>query len=482
MSATTKKTQLDLWQIHGKFYDFDSFVKEHPGGEEMIMLGKGRDCTELFESVHSLSSRRPWELLKRYEIRVSKKTGKKIDDGQSSSDEEGGVEPGTATEIEGEIVPADELFTWTKDGFYGTLTSRVREHIKKELKGNYKSTWGLTIKLIVMFTIYVVCLYNALYSAHRGIYRYLLAATAGIVGEMFQFCIMHDGSHGALSKKYPIINTMGVSVCHWFFWDRWLWLRHHVFAHHCYTGIYRRDPDLTNSKLFLRKHPDSPWKPAYQFQHLYTWFWMMLFPNQHWGQALVYAQSVKKRKVFGVPLHDVNIKPKDYLRIGIYVASFLFHFIGPIFAIGFGPMVLTNFVVWTCIGISYFLVIVPNHDTDDVAKSLISPIAKREGTKEVIKRIDWGEMQVRNSSNHTIGGGLLSTFVTEGWGGMNYQIEHHLFPSMCHVHYSSIAPIVQKTCEEFNIPYNAKKTWLHSVLGYYKLLKGLSKNPKSKTN
>lgn len=259
-------------------------------------------------------------------------------------------------------------------------------------------------------------------------------------------------------------------------------MRHHVYAHHCYTGIHRRDPDLTNSKLFLRKHPESSWKPLYEFQHLYVWFWLMIFPNQHWGQAYVYSQSVAKRKVFGVPLEDVKFKPRDYARFVIYTISFLFHFVLPIFAIGLGPMLITNFIIWTCIGISYFLVTLPNHDTDDVAKSLISPKTEKDGSNErVIKKIDWGEMQVRNSSNHTIDENLLSHIVTEGWGGMNYQIEHHLFPSMCHVHYRKIAPIVQQTCKEFNIPYNAKKTWLHSVLGYYNLLKDMGKSPKSKS-
>ncbi len=54
---------------------------------------------------------------------------------------------------------------------------------------------------------------------------------------------------------------------------------------------------------------------------------------------------------------------------------------------------------------------------------------------------------------------------------MNYQIEHHLFPSMCHVHYSKIAPIVQKTCKEFSIPYNQKASWMGAIIGHYNLLK-----------
>jgi hypothetical protein len=46
----------DLWWIHGNGYDLNDFVERHPGGIEAISLGKGRDCTALFESYHAFSN------------------------------------------------------------------------------------------------------------------------------------------------------------------------------------------------------------------------------------------------------------------------------------------------------------------------------------------------------------------------------------------------------------------------------------------
>jgi linoleoyl-CoA desaturase len=77
--------------------------------------------------------------------------------------------------------------------------------------------------------------------------------------------------------------------------------------------------------------------------------------------------------------------------------------------------------------------------------------------------------QLQTTSNFAVG----NRFVTEAIGGLNYQIEHHLFPSMCHVLYPEIAPIVQQTCEEFGLPYHQLPTVKAAVKGHFTVLKNL---------
>jgi linoleoyl-CoA desaturase len=62
-------------------------------------------------------------------------------------------------------------------------------------------------------------------------------------------------------------------------------------------------------------------------------------------------------------------------------------------------------------------------------------------------------------------------------GGLNFQIEHHLFPNICHVHYHSIAGIVRKTAHEFGLPYKSFNTFLGALQGHSRLLKHLGTRP-----
>lgn len=59
---------------------------------------------------------------------------------------------------------------------------------------------------------------------------------------------------------------------------------------------------------------------------------------------------------------------------------------------------------------------------------------------------------------------------------MNFQIEHHLFPTLSHSHTPEVSKIVQQTCKEFNIPYNAEPSWLRSLINYEKFLAWMAKH------
>lgn len=82
--------------------------------------------------------------------------------------------------------------------------------------------------------------------------------------------------------------------------------------------------------------------------------------------------------------------------------------------------------------------------------------------------------QVRCTGNHSVGVGFLDKVITHLWGGMNYQIEHHLFPALNHSHYAEVAQIVKETCKEFNIPYNADNTWKSALLSYTEHIRRLA--------
>lgn len=139
---------------------------------------------------------------------------------------------------------------------------------------------------------------------------------------------------------------------------------------------------------------------------------------------------------------------------------------------------LTQTISYFCtMNMWYWMCIAPDHDTWESAFE-----NKKKGMKKGMKSeeqedrgeggegdygdyghgcgvMDWGEMQVRESGSFAVN----MPWVCAMFGGINYQIEHHLFPQISHVHYPQISPIVQKTCDDFNIPYNKHGTWTSAI-------------------
>eukprot|EP01088_Endostelium_zonatum_P017169 TRINITY_DN492_c0_g1_i3.p1 TRINITY_DN492_c0_g1~~TRINITY_DN492_c0_g1_i3.p1 ORF type:complete len:140 (+),score=34.64 TRINITY_DN492_c0_g1_i3:231-650(+) len=118
---------------------------------------------------------------------------------------------------------------------------------------------------------------------------------------------------------------------------------------------------------------------------------------------------------------------------------------------------------WTTMGVGYMVNVIPNHDTIDTHHNSI-----KEGEIR-----DWGAQQVCATGNHSTTDSTWDKFVCQAYGGMNYQIEHHLYPQISHIHYPAISKIVQQTCKEFNLPY-VTHSWGAALYKHAELLWVLS--------
>jgi linoleoyl-CoA desaturase len=86
---------------------------------------------------------------------------------------------------------------------------------------------------------------------------------------------------------------------------------------------------------------------------------------------------------------------------------------------------------------------------------------------------EWAIFQVKTTANFAPNNKIISWFV----GGLNFQVEHHLFPRVSHVHYPAIRKIVKQTCEQFNISYNEFPTMTSAVVSHFRMMKQLGKRP-----
>jgi len=386
----------ELWHIHGKVYDLTSFVKRHPGGPQVLMSVRGTDdLTAIFESSHAFADRR------RVDATMSKYCLGRC---------------------------AKSQLAFPEGGFYATVTKRVRAALTNGVHAN--RWWCLKAFILVAAWLSCLCVaFIAPPAAISGSGRCLAAAAAGHLFICHGFVIMHDASHSAVSSNHAINSALSwmwnACAC----WDARLWHKHHVFRHHSFTGDLQLDPDTIHFTPFLRKHVAGRQTAVLSLSRAAPRVAAVLFlhvlPGMFIGQAVSYARWWCRGRLWR--MQALRHEPCDVAAcvVRALVACLLLRH----------PLAAFAYVV-SC-NTTYAICILPDHDTEETRTSTATPSA------------DWGEEQVRNSANFATSNPLVCAL----YGGINYQIEHHLFPTLSHVHYATIQPIVRQACAEFDIPY-----------------------------
>lgn len=405
-----------MWSIHGKKYDLTKFLDTHPGGRLILESCKGdTDCTATFESYHSMCNiEKIRSMMQKYEV------------GES------------------DIKP---MHTFNDQGFYKTVQRRVKKYFHggdAKISHRANATWVL--KAIIVTCLYLMACYGAFYSDDVFVIRLIFSVCAGILMIQAGFIVLHDASHCALFKNSKVNELLSQITNGIILWDHRMWAIHHSYRHHSFTSDPVLDPDTIHLRPFVKKHKeDKESKYIRFFRHypkLTTIMSMFFLPGSCTGQCIVYHLVWKIRGyLWGMKLPDTY--KISALEIGIKLFMLFSFWYSGSFLIPATYLVFCN--------ISYFLAIIPDHDMFQTVEN------KMLSSSEV--PVDWGELQVRNSGNFATDNVLL----TELYGGINYQIEHHLFPAIAHIHYKAISHIVKRTCDEFSIPYVETKGLTHAI-------------------
>lgn len=425
--------------IHKKTYDLRYF--NHPGGLEILELCQNEpDCTALFESYHAFCDMdRIKKTMKKYEVDESKDKS---------------------------------LFSFKQDGFYNTCKNRVNELFSNRYDSKYNSSW---LKYVGLSSFaFLFSQLNMIYGNEpTGILNIGFGLLSGVSLMSIGYNVLHDGSHYSISK-YPIINNTASKVIQsLLLQNHIMWTYHHCIRHHQYTGLIEYDPDLYNSRPFLRK--SSKIKPrslefSKSFIGLKLLLFNIIFPGTLSGQSVSYHFIWRlKKKLWKLNLPDsfggYSDKIQDILSICFII--FELYYIG----------IFYFYLHIVGCNIAYFFGSAPDHDMYvthlEIEKNELNNIDSNNSNKEQCDRVnqmrtemrtrkemvkemsgnkimDWGEIQVRHSGNFCNSYPVLANL----FGGINYQIEHHLFPTLNSHKLKEIAPIVKKCCKEFNIPYN----------------------------
>ncbi len=351
-------------------------------------------------------------------------------------------------------------FSRDNSGFQRTLNQRVHQYFKEKGISRHGGM-PMRFKTFVMFGLYftpIVLIISGVVT--NGWLGLLCALCAGIGLAGIGLSVMHDACHGSYSSKdwenklfsYSL-NMLGASSFNWK-------IQHNVL-HHSFTNVLDHDEDIDNRGLF-RFSPHAPFKPIHRWQYLYAWPFYSLM-TIFWVLVKDFARFNRYQKTGLVK----QVKANYIKELAIMWFTKLFYIsyalvLPMVFSpFSVGQVILGFLVAHLAAGFLLALVFQPAHVAEEA--EFVQP---GEGGE---LPYGFAEHQVRTTRNFANENRLFSWYA----GGLNFQIEHHLFPHVCHVHYRNLAPIVKQTAEEFGIPYHATPGVWKALVTHGRHLKNL---------
>jgi linoleoyl-CoA desaturase len=345
--------------------------------------------------------------------------------------------------------------------FFRTLNSRVNNYFK-ENKISKNGNWKLHLKTIVMFSIFLVP-YFLMISLEMPFWLYLVSnLVIGIGMSGVGMNVMHDGNHGSYSKNKWVNKFMGSSI-YILAGNVYNWQVQHNVLHHTYTNIYGHDEDLDSGRI-IRFAKEAKWFNFQKIQHYYSIFLYGLL-TINWAITTDFKQmrSYMKRKLsFGkLPSPAVNWSVLVITKV-IY---FSFWIVLPlIFGIVWWKVILGFVVMHYTAGLILSVVFQLAHVVNETIT--ITPNEKGEIENT------WAIHQLFTTANFAPKNYIVNYFT----GGLNHQIEHHIFPHISHIHYKKIGQIVKETAQEFNLPYIEYQSFRAALKSHFEILKKLGTN------
>jgi linoleoyl-CoA desaturase len=348
--------------------------------------------------------------------------------------------------------------------FSATLNRRINDYFKTNQIDRHANA-EMVIKTVFMFVLYLVPYGLIVGGEITNIYWMLplvVVMSFGIAG--IGLSVMHDANHGAYSNKSWVNDLIGYSL-NLVGANAFNWKIQHNIMHHTFTNIHDEDEDISPRGV-LRLSPYSDWKSMHRYQYLYAWplYGLMTIV---WVLIKDFVRIVRYQKNGMAEKQHASIT-KEWL---ILIFTKLFY-ITYIFLI---PLLLTSLLWWQII----LGILLMHYIAGFILTIIFQPAHVIEGTEYPVPDEDnmlennWAVHQLHTTTNFGNKSRWFSWYV----GGLNFQIEHHLFPNICHVHYRKISKIVRSTAKEYGLPYKTAKTFVAALYGHLQLLKQLGTKP-----
>jgi linoleoyl-CoA desaturase len=343
--------------------------------------------------------------------------------------------------------------------FAKELKSRINNYFKSQNKSKFGS-FPLYLKAAFMFALYFGPYFLIILGVFESSFiNILLWSIMGVGMAGIGLSVMHDAIHGVFSRRKWLNKLMERSM-ELIGGDGELWRLQHNVLHHSYTNVMGADEDIDGPGI-MRFSPNHPKRKIHQYQHIFGPFLYGLM-TIGWVGWKDYLQAYRFKS-------KGLVKENEFKKLITRIIFYKLFYFAYVIAI---PLVMG--VEWYEVLVGFFLL----HYICSLILSLVFqsahvvpeaefPMATEEGKIEN----NWAIHQIQTTSNFSQKSIFFSWFI----GGLNFQIEHHLFSNISHVHYKNISKIVRETANEYGLPYNETGSFFQSIGAHIKMLKQLGR-------
>jgi linoleoyl-CoA desaturase len=339
--------------------------------------------------------------------------------------------------------------------FFETLKQKVDNYFKTN---NLRETGNIKLyyKTVLLF-LSAIMLYSLLVFASLPVWlSVVLCCVMGFNLAAIGFNTMHDGAHGSFSRKTWVNELMAFSL-NAMGGNAFLWKAKHNLFHHSFTNIEGMDEDI-DIKPWIRVNENQKKHWYHRFQHIY---WVILYGTTY--LLWVYVQDFKK--YFTGKVGDNKFKKMDtwnhfvfWFSKVMYIVAFI---VVPVYVLGWAKALIGYFIISFVTGFVIAVVFQLAH--------VVTEAEFHAPSDEKVFKLEneWAVHQILTTADFATKSKIVSWFT----GGLNYQVEHHLFPRISHIHYPNIRKLVKETCQQFNVNYIEFPTLMSAIRSHVLHLK-----------
>ncbi|HMZ46983.1 MAG TPA: acyl-CoA desaturase [Chitinophagaceae bacterium] len=349
-------------------------------------------------------------------------------------------------------------FPVVKDSLHAELRKRVQQYFDDK---GIKATGNISLftKAIILVTAFVLVYIHLIFFTPHWYIAIPECIILGCLIAAIGFNVMHDGSHGSFSK-HKWKNKLAAASLSMLGANHFMWNMKHNMLHHSFTNVDGVDDDIEIGVL-MRMAPTQKRYKLHRFQHFYFWFLYMLL-YVFWIFFTDYHKYFTQ-KIGNVPLK--KMATKDHIEFWLTKIYHGFIFIAlPIIMVGWFYWLMGFLVATLVSGFVLSIVFQLAHTVEHTH----FPIADFDNNK---LPDEFAAHQIKTTANFATKNKIVSWLV----GGLNFQIEHHLFPKISHVHYPAISKIVKSVCAEYQLTYIEYPTVSRAIVAHVRFLKHLGK-------
>lgn len=350
-------------------------------------------------------------------------------------------------------------FDTTKTSFFKNLKEKVDNYFAERNlhpAGNKKLYYKGSLQVLIATMTYILLVFFTPVAPVSIVLCFILGLNLAVIG----FNVMHEGGHASFSK-YAWVNNVSAYFLNILGGNSYYWKIKHNINHHTYTNIEGMDSDI-DVKPFMRLHEAQPRYPYHRFQHIY---WVVLYSISY--LVWIFYEDFQKYISGKVSVNGEKKKlalKEHYVFWFSKVMFVIVYMVVPILMVGWLWWLIGFIIITFTCGLAISIVFQLAHVIEGT--TFYSVPSHGEKSKQ-----EWALHQLSSTSNFATSSKSLHWLL----GGLNFQIEHHLFPRVSHIHYPAISKLVKQACRESNVTYHEYTSMFKAIVSHIVHLRRLGR-------